>query len=164
MGDFTRVGSSLERSGSTRSVTADGIRKNVMDAFAEVDVDGNGVIDKQELTVAIRQKLGMQLANPIDDIDVIFATVDDNHNGVIDTNEFIKMLEPVLIRNEKQNSQMEIEEVLRQVFQGYLNDAKNERGQVNQAFSMAHERTSPQSNMAAMSSRVRAPCPRVDLL
>merc|ERR1719336_1903521 len=70
------------------------IRKTVRDvqmAFKQFDSDGNGSIDKNELTSALRSSGGTFTQQ---DIDALFAAGDVDGNGEIDYEEFIGLMCP----------------------------------------------------------------------
>ena len=70
------------------------IRKSVRDvqmAFKQFDSDGNGSIDKNELTSALRSSGGNFTQQ---DIDALFAAGDCDGNGEIDYEEFIALMCP----------------------------------------------------------------------
>merc|ERR1719410_3100056 len=70
------------------------IRKTVRDvqmAFKQFDSDGNGSIDKNELTSALRSSGGTFTQQ---DIDALFAAGDVDGNGEIDYEEFIALMCP----------------------------------------------------------------------
>merc|ERR1719336_1678117 len=70
------------------------IRKTVRDvqmAFRQFDRDGNGSIDKRELTQALQSSGGNFTQQ---DIDAIFAAADSDGNGEIDYEEFIALMCP----------------------------------------------------------------------
>merc|ERR1719336_448635 len=70
------------------------IRKTVRDvqmAFKQFDSDGNGSIDKRELTQALQSSGGNFTQQ---DIDTIFAAADSDGNGEIDYEEFIALMCP----------------------------------------------------------------------
>merc|ERR1719410_2333520 len=65
--------------------------KDVQDAFKQFDQDGNGSIDKRELTMALQSSGGNFTEQ---DIDTIFAAADSDNNGEIDYEEFIGLMCP----------------------------------------------------------------------
>ena len=65
--------------------------KDVQDAFKQFDADGNGSIDKRELTQALQSSGGNFTQQ---DIDAIFAAADSDGNGEIDYEEFIALMCP----------------------------------------------------------------------
>ena len=65
--------------------------KDVQDAFKQFDQDGNGSIDKNELTMALKSSGGIFTQQ---DIDTIFAAADSDNNGEIDYEEFIGLMCP----------------------------------------------------------------------
>merc|ERR1719471_1687984 len=70
------------------------IRKTVKDvqmAFKQFDRDGNGTIDKAELSQALRSSGGTFTQQ---DIDTLFAAGDIDGNGEIDYEEFIALMCP----------------------------------------------------------------------
>ena len=70
------------------------VRKTVRDvqmAFKQFDSDGNGSIDKEELTSALRSSGGNFTQQ---DIDALFAAGDCDGNGEIDYEEFIALMCP----------------------------------------------------------------------
>ena len=65
--------------------------KDVQDAFKQFDADGNGSIDKAELSQALKASGGSFTQQ---DIDTIFAAGDSDGNGEIDYEEFIALMCP----------------------------------------------------------------------
>jgi len=71
------------------------IRLQINQAFQEADKDGSGHLSKQEL-LKVLESLNITLQNPIDDMDVIFDTLDANHSGHIDLDEWGACFEPAV--------------------------------------------------------------------
>merc|ERR1740129_1354458 len=65
--------------------------RDVQMAFKQFDSDGNGSIDKEELTSALRSSGGNFTQQ---DIDALFAAGDCDGNGEIDYEEFIALMCP----------------------------------------------------------------------
>merc|ERR1719342_1309721 len=65
--------------------------KDVQQSFKQIDRDGNGTIDKQELTAALKSSGGNFTQQ---DIDTLFAAGDIDGNGEIDYEEFIALMCP----------------------------------------------------------------------
>eukprot|EP00961_Rhodomonas_salina_P268161 3624030-Rhodomonas_salina.3 len=116
---------SMERAPSFGRATSGAVLKvRIKEAFDAVDADGNGVCGGTTALCSSAGQRGahecaqvgapntllplsalseltemghlqMQLEDPINDVDVIFAAVDSNNNGTIEIEEFVSMLDPV---------------------------------------------------------------------
>jgi Ca2+-binding EF-hand superfamily protein len=67
-------------------------RAEVQKLFNIVDVDGSGVIDKDEMAHLL-QSLGLTLS--VEEIDVGFAKLDKDSDGAVDFDEFYQWYEDV---------------------------------------------------------------------
>lgn len=76
-----------EQLASLREAYKDIRDKNVEPAFSKFDKDGNGTIDKDELS-----RLSEDLGQPLDQtqIDLAMRDLDMNNDGVIDLDEFAR--------------------------------------------------------------------------
>uniref|UniRef100_A0A7S0NAJ9 EF-hand domain-containing protein n=1 Tax=Hanusia phi TaxID=3032 RepID=A0A7S0NAJ9_9CRYP len=116
------------------------IRLQINQAFQEADKDGSGHLSKQEL-LKVLESLNITLQNPIDDMDVIFDTLDANHSGHIDLDEWGACFEPAIKRFAiAPDAKMDMEDLMKVTFAGILEDAKKERSMVIEAFMKAYEK------------------------
>eukprot|EP00961_Rhodomonas_salina_P184642 2492833-Rhodomonas_salina.3 len=63
----------IQRRPSIATARADDVRTEMLELFQNVDEDGNGTVDLQELRTIIRKKLQMQLNDPSHDVEIIFG-------------------------------------------------------------------------------------------
>lgn len=67
-------------------------------AFDAVDIDGNGSLDKDELTEVMRNVAGeMKVKAPTDgDIDAVLRELDEDFDGIVSKDEFMALIIQVL--------------------------------------------------------------------
>jgi CRP-like cAMP-binding protein len=65
------------------------------DAFHEMDTDGSGSLDREELTRLIEDRFQLKLS--IDELEDAFAELDTDGNGVIDVDEFVRVRGSLLL-------------------------------------------------------------------
>jgi hypothetical protein len=94
--------------------------------------------DKDELNNVIRNQLHVQLQDPINDIDIIFDSLDADKSGLVSMDEFCKLFEPSIIRRASSAGTMDVDDLMKETFSAILFDAKLERSIVIQGFMRAH--------------------------
>ena len=67
--------------------------KSIDAAFGVYDVNGDGKIDKAELTAILTGGMGAAAVTPAD-VEQLLAKLDTDHNGSIDKAEFIQYIKP----------------------------------------------------------------------
>jgi len=88
-------------------MTANDVRRQVVEAFKDADLDGNGIIDREELQSLIK-KLAIPLKDPIMDTDFIFDTLDTDQNNECSFKEFSDFLEPYIVKFEVKGFPMDV--------------------------------------------------------
>jgi len=62
------------------------------------DLDKSGMVTKEELAIVIKDQLHIQLTDPINDLDIIFDSLDEDKSGVVSMEEFCRLFEPTIVR------------------------------------------------------------------
>ena len=78
----------------------------VKTAFEQYDTDGSGEIDASELQNAMRM-LGHNMT--VQQCEQAIASVDEDDSGEIDLNEFIVLMAPIIIENEREKLEAQLE-------------------------------------------------------
>jgi len=113
------------------------VRDTIEEAFQDVDLDKNGVIDKFELGHLLSKIAPLE--HPIDDLDAIFDDVDTDRNGVIDPQEFRSYLEATLTVVENRQMPIDLFTLVRTAFRGGFQRVRKERNIITKAFLEASE-------------------------
>jgi len=135
----------------------DKIRKSINTAFKEIDMDGNGAIDKLELAKVLEVIIPQGLEHPVDDVDAIFDEVDTDHSGDIGPEEFRAFLEETLSLAEERMVPMDLKTLVFTAFKDALSRVKRERNAVLKAFleaSSLFKCTSSGASQSEQSSRI----------
>jgi len=130
------------RSSACSNTTADQARAQLLRAFEDADKDQSGKISKEELSIVLRNNLQIQLSDPVNDLEIIFDSLDNDHNGLICYDEFCRLFEPMIVRRASSSGTgtMDIDDLMKEAFNTILNDAKVERSIVIQGFMRAHQK------------------------
>lgn len=125
------------RASSSGNNTADQARAALVTAFEAADMDKSGMVDKEELGAVIKNQLHVQLQDPINDLDIIFDSLDEDKSGLVSMDEFCRLFEPTIVRRSSSSGTMDIDDLMKETFSGILMDAKLERSVVIQGFMKA---------------------------
>ena len=124
-------------SGSRKELTASAARSSLEDAFKDADLDGSGMIDRDELRHTVCKRLQIELTDPVEDCNIIFDLCDLDGSGEIDFHEFCSVMEPTIASFEREERQIDLQEVMAKTFKQVLTDARRERALVIEAFGKA---------------------------
>lgn len=131
----------IRRATSSQGNTdAQGAREALKRAFESADIDRSGFVDKEELEKVIRVTLQVQLQDPINDMDIIFDSLDEDKSGEVSMQEFCDLFEPTIVRRSSSSTSgtMDIDDLMKETFSGILMDARLERSVVIQGFMIAN--------------------------
>jgi len=127
------------KSSAVSDLSSDAMRIALIGVFTEADKDSSGSLDRPQLT-GLLSSLGVQLLNPIEDIDAIFEAVDTDGDGNISTVEFCTKFEPAIKRlGSSMMGKMDLDIIMKETFDKMLVDARDQRTAVNRSFMQARE-------------------------
>ena len=117
----------IRRKSSMSDLTPDLTRRALLGAFTEADADHSGFVSRTELTLVLAN-IGVELKNPADDIDELFATMDVDGDGTLDVVEFVAKFEPAIKRKSLSlvMGKMDLDAIMRETFDKMLADARRQ--------------------------------------
>jgi len=123
------------RRSSTQNV-AD-IRDAVVEAFADLDTDGNGKLTVDEVAQGLKRILDLQ--DPTNEADSICNAIDQNGDGHIDIDEFFNYIQPTCVKWLAAGKMMVVEDILADAFRSSIAADKAERDAIIEAFMLSQK-------------------------
>ena len=123
------------RASSVSEITPELTRRALMAVFSEVDKDGSGFVDREELT-RVLSILEVDMPNPADDVDALFEAIDLDCSGSIDVFEFCSKFEPNFAAAIQRSgatdiARLNIDCIFKATFEAMLSNARAARAAVN---------------------------------
>lgn len=125
------LGHKCERRRSSTSNIYD-IRDIVVEAFADLDTDGNGKLTVEEVAQGLKRIL--DLNDPTNEADSICAAIDKDGDGHIDIDEFFAYIQPTCVKWLAAGKQLMVEDILADAFRSSIAHDKAERDAIIEAF------------------------------